>query len=228
MTETLFDLSAQYEEMLRLGVGLTGEEPEYFLKGRVAYLRRALPADWMPKRILDFGCGTGGSSALLARTFPGATVVGVDTSENAIEHAASHFGSASIRFGPLGLLRQEGNFDVCYVNGVFHHIEPSERLGAVHSIHASIKPGGFFALFENNPWNPGTRMVMSRIPFDRFAKTLSYLETERLMCQGGFPLCAPTRFLFYFPKALGFLRFVEPLLARLPLGGQYCVLGRKS
>jgi SAM-dependent methyltransferase len=227
MSETLFDLSEQYEEMLRMGVSLSGEDPAYFMKARVADLQRNLPAGWKPSRILDFGCGTGESAAHLAATFPGSTVIGVDTAESALQLAEQRHGAPNVRFAALTSLADEAPFDLCYVNGVFHHIEPSERPAAVRTIFQSLASGGRFALFENNPWNPGTRMVMKRIPFDRDAVTLSYLETQTLLRQGGFQLSCPTRFLFYFPRFVSFLRALEPLLTGLPLGAQYYVLGIK-
>jgi SAM-dependent methyltransferase len=228
MTETLFDLSEQYEEMLRMGVRLSGEDPAYFMRERILDLRKTLPRGWRPSRILDFGCGTGESAAYLAETFPGATVFGVDTADNAIQLAERRHGSSSIRFGPLEEVRNEAPFDLCYVNGVFHHIEPFHRLAAAVGIFEALAPGGYFALFENNPWNPGTRMVMRRIPFDRDAITLSYLETQKLVEQAGFELPRSSRFLFYFPRALQALRPIEPALASIPLGAQYYVLGRKA
>jgi SAM-dependent methyltransferase len=227
MEETLFDLSEQYDAMLRMGVGLSGEDPAYFMRGRIDDLVRSLPVGGgKPARILDFGCGTGESSAYLAEKYPGASVFGVDTSEPAIELAKRRHGSPHIRFGPIDALQNEPPFQLCYVNGVFHHIEPPRRLEAVRTIHNALSPGGHFALFENNPWNPGTRMVMRRIPFDRDAQTLTSGETRKLMHEGGFRLARPVRFLFYFPRPLSFLRPLEPALLRLPLGAQYYVLGR--
>ena len=227
MSETLFDLSEQYEEMLRMGVSLSGEDPAYFMKARVADLKRNLPAGSKPARILDFGCGTGETAAHLAATFPGSTVVGVDTAGNALELAEQRHGTSNIRFGVLESLQDEAPFDLCYVNGVFHHIDPRERAAAVATIFKSLASGGRLALFENNPWNPGTRMVMRRIPFDRDAVTLSYLETQTLLRQAGFKLSRSTRFLFYFPRFVSFMRILEPLLTGLPLGAQYYVLGVK-
>jgi SAM-dependent methyltransferase len=224
----LFDLSEQYEEMLRMGVGLSGEDPAYFMRARIADLARCLPTGSKPSRILDFGCGTGESSACLAQTFPGATVVGVDTAAPAIELAASRHNAANVRFGSVESLSGESPFELCYVNGVFHHIEPARRLEAVRAIWNALSAGGYFGLFENNPWNPGTRMVMRRIPFDRDAKTLSYLETKRLVREGGFTVSQPVRFLFYFPRALAPLRVLEPALLHLPFGAQYCVVATKA
>jgi hypothetical protein len=87
-------------------------------------------------------------------------------------------------------------------------------------------PGGVFALWENNPWNPGTRYIMSRVPFDKDAITMTPPETRRLLRATGFEIVR-TDFLFVFPHLLRVLRPLERLLARLPLGGQYLVLARK-
>ncbi|MCS7034896.1 MAG: class I SAM-dependent methyltransferase, partial [Phycisphaerae bacterium] len=88
------------------------------------------------------------------------------------------------------------------------------------------RPGGYFAFWENNPWNPGTRFIMSRCPFDDDAIPLSPLESRRRVRVAGFTVMR-TDFLFIFPKVLGWLRWMERPLSRLPLGGQYQVLCRK-
>ncbi len=86
---------------------------------------------------------------------------------------------------------------------------------------------GCLRFFENNPLNPGTRYVMSRIPFDRDAITLTPWNARALLRSAGFDILG-TDYLFYFPKVLSALRKVEPLLAKLPFGAQYLVLCRKS
>ena len=226
MSTALFDLSDQYEQMLQRGIGLSGEDRQYFIEGRVNDLKMQLP--FSPKRILDFGCGTGEASAYLAKAFPKANVVGVDTALPALAHAQRHYGSQRVSFQPVPEMTAQDEFDLCYVNGVFHHIPPAERLESVRYIFRALAPGGHFALFENNPWNPGTRLVMHRIPFDRDAIVLNPPETRRLVREGGFTADRATRFLFYFPNMLRFLRFTEPSLVHLPLGGQYYVLAQKG
>ena len=91
-------------------------------------------------------------------------------------------------------------------------------------IRRALKPGGLFAFWENNPWNPGTRYVMSRIPFDRDAITLTPPEAWRLLQGCGFEILR-TDFLFVFPRFLGWLRRLEPRMSSLPCGAQYMVLG---
>jgi hypothetical protein len=110
---------------------------------------------------------------------------------------------------------------------VFHHIPVSERAGAMRYVFDFLRPGGCFGLFENNPWSPGARLVMKRIPFDRDAVMLWPAETRRLMRDAGFEVVR-TDFLFIFPRPLAFLRGLEPALCGLPLGAQYMVLGRKT
>jgi SAM-dependent methyltransferase len=225
--EVLFDLGAEYRQMLDQGIRLSGESQEFFIHGRIESLLSRLPADFEARRFLDFGCGIGTATAHLAARFPGAEVLGVDTSENALDYAREHYGSDRVRFRSLAELANEGDFDLCYVNGVFHHIEPASRVAAIQNIHRALRSGGRLALFENNPWNPGTRMVMSRIPFDRDAITLSSAEAKSLLRAGGFTRPAIGWSLFYFPRPLAFLRFTEGALSHLPLGAQYCVMAAK-
>jgi SAM-dependent methyltransferase len=224
----LFELSEQYAEMLERGIRLSGESQEFFIAGRLRHLARALPAGFHPARIVDFGCGIGHTASWLAQTFPQAHITGVDTAENALAWAAARYASPRVSFCRVAELGGQESFDLCYTNGVFHHIEPADRPEALRLIRGALRPGGALALFENNPWNPGARMVMSRIPFDRDARPISPAAARRMLRAAGFARCAPARSLFYFPRALAWLRPAESRLARLPLGAQYCVLGYKE
>ncbi len=228
MDEHLFDLSEAYDVQLARGLQLSGEDKNFFIAGRVRELQRRLPQGFTPHRILDFGCGTGDTTRHLAGAFPEAEVFGLDTAEKVLAHAQQTHGSPKISFGLIRDFKPAEAFDLCYVNGVFHHIHPQRRLEAAAWIRGALQGGAYLALFENNPWNPGTRWVMSRIPFDRDAQPLSPPEARRLLIEVGFPRCAPTRFLFYFPRPLKFLRFSEPWLANLPLGAQYFILATKA
>jgi SAM-dependent methyltransferase len=226
--EELFDRSAEYDAMLDRGLSLSGESRAYFMAGRVRDLRAQLPAGFAPRRVLDFGCGIGDTAAHLARVFAPAQVLGVDTAPNAIEHARRLHGNERVRFALVRDLASQGSFDLCYANGVFHHIAPGERAAVVRTLHGALAPGGRFALMENTPWNPGTRWVMARIAFDRGAVPLGPREAERLLRAGGFAAVSRPRYLFVFPRALAWLRFLEPALAPLPLGAQYYVVAEKS
>jgi SAM-dependent methyltransferase len=126
----------------------------------------------------------------------------------------------------LGEYQPRAAVDLAFCNGVFHHIPPKDRAEAVRYVSGCLRPGGLFSFWENNPWNPGTRYVMSRIPFDRDAMTLTPPEARRLLREGGFEIIR-THFLFIFPRFLRCCRFIEPLVAGCPFGAQFQVLARK-
>ncbi len=209
------------------GLRLSGESSRFFAQGRVdalaAHLKRK-PIGSV-QLVLDYGCGTGSTTPLLKR-LPGVErVVGVDVSQRLLDVARAQHATDGVDFLADDQV-PEGAVDVAYCNGVFHHIQPAARLDAVRIVSCALRPGGLFALCENNPWNPGTRLVMRQIPFDRDATPLSPPETRRLLREGGFEVEA-SEFLFFLPRPLRKLRRWEKHLAHLPLGAQYIVLARK-
>ena len=223
----LFDRSQEYDAELNQGLGLYGEDKHFFLAARVDDLQKQLGAT-RPRSILDFGCGFGDSSQHLAGVYPEARVLGIDTSDQALEHATRAHGSQRVQFRPVADFEAAEEFDLCYVNGVFHHIEPEERISTLEVLRRALVPGGRLALFENNPWNPGTRILMKRLSFDQDAIPINPREARQLLRRGGFAECGSARFLFWFPRALAPLRFLEPWLCGVPLGAQYCLLATRS
>jgi SAM-dependent methyltransferase len=219
------EFAGDYDSALNRGISLSGEDKDYFARGRIEWLRSCV-GDSRPERVLDYGCGTGSASSLFQSVLGAGSVVGVDTSAESIS-VAQRTAQAGISFSRMDEYRPAGDADLAYCNGVFHHIPRAERAEAIRYVHDSLRPGGLFSFWENNPWNPGTRIVMSRIPFDRDAILVSALEARRLLKAGGFELLS-THFLFVFPHMLRALRPLEAPLARLPLGAQYQVLCRKQ
>ncbi len=219
--------AGNYDESLAQGLAVSGESREYFARGRLAWLADLLrKRQTRVQRVLDFGCGTGAATPFLFELLRADEVRGVDVSARSLEVAQQTYGSASAQISLLSDYPAEGEFDLVFCNGVFHHIPPGERAAALDFIYRALRPGGLFALWENNPWNPGTRYVMSRCPFDHDAITLSPPAARRLVQRGGFSHLQ-TDFLFIFPAALRWLRPVEPRLARWPCGAQYQVLSAK-
>lgn len=224
----VFDACAEnYEAELDRGLSLSGEDKEYFARGRVAWMSGHLSRlAGAPRRVLDYGCGTGTAMPFL-RELPGVQqIVGVDLSARSLDVARRIHGGAEVSFVPLRDFRPDASFDLAYCNGVFHHIPPVDRPASVACIYAALRPGGVFACWENNPWNPGTRWVMARIPFDRDAILVPPAAAGRLLAGAGFEVLSTT-FRFVFPAALGFLRRFEDRLSSLCLGAQYQVLARK-
>jgi SAM-dependent methyltransferase len=228
MSRAEFDgFAGSYDRDLERGLALTGETKDYFARRRLVAVRRALAGlGVVPRRVLDYGCGTGTAGPLLREVLGAETVVGVDPSEASLERARAEHPDPAISF--LGLDRHvpDGSFDLGFVNGVFHHIPTASRAAAARDLCGSVRRGGVIALWENNPWNPGTRWVMRRVAFDRDAVMLSPREAARLLTQAGLAVVRVEHH-FFFPRLLRWLRVGDPWLRSVPFGGQYLVLARR-
>lgn len=226
--ETDFDgYSEDYDSALAESLAATGEDKHFFARGRIAWVAKCLETlKVQPLAAMDFGCGIGSATPYLLELLKVESVLGIDASVRCLEVAKQTWASGRIRFALFDQYQPSREIDLAYTNGVFHHIPEAKRPSAINLIYRGLRPGGLFAFWENNPWNPGTRYVMSRCEFDRDARTLAPPKARSLLQAGGFEVIS-TDFLFIFPRALRLLRGIEPLVSRLPLGGQYQVLCRK-
>lgn len=218
---------SDYDEALARGLSISGEGKMYFARARIVHLARRLrQLGRRPSTVLDFGCGTGDSTPLFLEELGVENVVGVDVSERSLDVARQRHGSDRARFVPLREFSPSGQFPLAFCNGVFHHVPPLERPGLVKLLRDSLAQDGHLAVWDNNPWNPGARFVMWRIPFDRGAIMLSAGEASRLFGACGLETLR-VDYLFVFPRILRWLRFLEPRLVQAPLGAQYLVLSRR-
>jgi SAM-dependent methyltransferase len=223
-----FDRYARtYESTLAGALGVSGEKRDYFARGRVEWLRRRLhDAGEKPQRLLDFGCGDGSTTPILMETFEAGTALGTDISQESIRVASELYARPQVNFVPLNEFQPDESMDLVYCSGVFHHIPPADRPTALATVKAALRPGGWFAYWENNPWNPATRYVMAQCEFDSDAITLTPPESRSLLKNSGFEIVR-TDFRFIFPRALRGLRWIENLVVAFPLGTQYLILCRK-
>lgn len=221
------DYAANYDVALNRGLALSGETKEYFADGRARWLRQCLGLGGTCGSALDFGCGVGAGTSSLMEHLQLHDLTGVDVSTQSLDLARQQFQSDQIRFESLEHLEQvPASFDLAFCNGVFHHIPLEQRAASALSVFKALKPGGHFAFWENNPWNPMVHVIMSRVPFDEDAVMLWPHEARCLLRQAGFEIVR-TDYLFIFPGVLSGLRFMEPWLCKLPLGGQYQILCRR-
>jgi SAM-dependent methyltransferase len=222
------EYAARYDSALDRGLSLSGESRQYFAQARVDWVAGRLRERGIaPQQVLDFGCGTGDTCPELLHRLNARLVVGVDPSRESVVRARRIHADPRLRFEETDALQPSGQFQLAYCNGVFHHIERDRRADSLSYLHRSLSDGGYFAFWENNPWNPGTRLVMRRIPFDRDAQLLSAGTARTLLVRAGFQVLE-TDFLFVFPRALAALRPLEARLTRVPAGAQYMVLCRKA
>lgn len=111
-------------------------------------------------RVLDFGCGTGGTTVALATALGAERVVGVDASPSAIAAArlrsAAH-GLADIvelhTVAPGRLPFGDGEFDLAVAVSVLEFItRPEGRRATVRELARVVRPGGFLFIATPRPW----------------------------------------------------------------------------
>jgi 2-polyprenyl-3-methyl-5-hydroxy-6-metoxy-1,4-benzoquinol methylase len=111
------------------------------------------PEEFAEKRLLDFGCGSGSSTLVLARMLPRTEIVGIELEPSLLEVAtlrAGHRG-CSVQFEvsptaeslPSGI----GSFDFVILSAVYEHLLPRERPLLLAQLWACLRPGG--VLFIN-------------------------------------------------------------------------------
>jgi 2-polyprenyl-3-methyl-5-hydroxy-6-metoxy-1,4-benzoquinol methylase len=110
-------------------------------------------ADFDGKRILDFGCGSGSSTMVLARMFPHSQIVGIELSPEYLEVADKRllfYGYENVRFlqSPSGttLPTDIGQFDFIVMSAVFEHLLPDERRAIMPKLWAHLRIGGCLLL----------------------------------------------------------------------------------
>jgi SAM-dependent methyltransferase len=106
------------------------------------WMRRAL-GDWMPRRVLDVGCGAGWSMLATRTQFPDAHFEGIEPSDDNAAIAESYgFVVHRTRLGHDSSF--EGRFDLVYANNVFMHVvQPVEFL---RDLRRALAPGGRIVL----------------------------------------------------------------------------------
>lgn len=228
MSQSEFDrYAADYDAQLQRGLQFTGEDKFYFAEQRIVYLSRCLAGlGFEARHVLDFGCGTGTATPYFFKYLQSESCLGLDVSTESIKLAQERYVKYAAKYTELRAYRPSGGIDLAFTNGVFHHIVPAQRPPALELICSALRPGGIFAFWENNPWNPMTRYMMSRVPFDRDAIMIFPRRAKRLLRDAGFDVLR-IDYRFIFPRILRGLRPLERSLQKIPLGGQYQVLCRK-
>lgn len=220
MSQPEFDqYAANYDRVLAEALPDGLNESGYFAEYKVALMAARLKAT-SPTRILDFGCGAGRSLPYLAQYFPDAELWGYDVSPESLKFAAQRVPQAHLfsDWQDIGAVQ----FDAIIAANVFHHIPLPDRQTALQQCHQALSATGQLFLFEHNPYNPLTRWIFERCPFDADAQMLNLHSALELTEEAGFS-AEQHGYTLFFPRPLAWLRGLEPYLKALPLGAQYYV-----
>ena len=184
---------------------------------------------------LDFGCGNGrmlksllASSSLRPLVENGRLrLFGFDTSVESINEAKSLAGDVPVCLvSDWKDLPGDVRFDLVISCHVFHHIPPAERAATAKTLRNWMKPASRLVIWEHNPFNPFTRLLIKLCPFDEDARLLTLKMTRTLFETNSF-LGLQHEYVNVFPpqwtrcEVLGAL---EQKLVHLPIGAQYWVM----
>jgi len=220
------DCSQEYIELLNASIRLSGEKASYFDIYKLNCVKRWACRPQRLSMTLDFGCGIGRLSNLLARTYPRSKVYGYDISLRSIKLAREKWGHLkNLVFDSR--LPDAGLCDLITAANVFHHIRREDRRKILIQLRTLLKPDGTIALFEHNPFNPLTLHVVKNCPFDADANLISLGQFVKLALDSGLKVYRK-RYIVFFPKPLQFLRKLEPFLGFLPLGAQYMLILKRD
>ena len=227
---TRFDqLSPSYEELLRDPIRdrFTGHESMFFHRRKADLIRqffRRRGVHTSEFGYLDVGCGKGELLGLLQSDFKQAR--GCDVSEAMMRQVAGI--ETRVQKDSLQIPFGDAEFDLVTAVCVYHHVPPADRRTLTGEIRRVLRPGGIFCMIEHNPFNPVTRLIVSRTPVDSDAILLPASEAQRLAATAGLVPLEQDYFL-YFPQALyRYLGRMEAALTKVPLGGQYAVFCEKQ
>ena len=98
-----------------------------------------------PARVVDVGCGPGNSTAVLARRWPDAQIVGVDSSAAMLDKARATYPDWTwVQADATAGLADLGTFDVVFSNAVIQWMPDQDAL--LRGLFALLRPGGVLAV----------------------------------------------------------------------------------
>ena len=234
MENNVFDRVARDYEKIHNRSLPPGVHSADFISHRAACVTRWISDGYAGKEFcyLDFGCGNGRmlksmleSERLKPLMEQGRLrLFGFDTSAESINEAKSLMGDDRVCLvSDLKQLPGDVRFDFVISCHVFHHIPPAKRAETVVTLARWMKPASRLVIWEHNPFNPITRLLVQMCPFDDDARLLTLNSTKALFGKNAF------RFIQYayvnvFPP--GWLRLkalstIEKRLMHSPVGAQY-------
>jgi SAM-dependent methyltransferase len=219
---------ADYGQQVERVVAFSGQSHQFYLEAKARQLVREVHARFphpAQLRALEVGCGPGLMLRSVGRQI--GQLCGIDRSMSCLGEAIAAAPRPVVAGSDaLCLPFADGSFDVVFAVCVVHHVPPPARPALVEEMVRVARTGALLAIWEHNPWNPLTRLVVARCPYDHDAVLLSRRETIGLLRRAGLQRLRAHYALIAPLKAAGWER-VEQFLSQVPLGAQFLALGEK-
>ena len=113
-----------------------------------------------PRRVVDLGCGPGNSTAVCVERWPGASIVGIDSSTEMISKARSARPDGDWREADIAEWARDRDgerFDVVFSNAALQWVVDHEQL--FPRLLARVAPGGALAVQMPSYENPANRAL---------------------------------------------------------------------
>jgi trans-aconitate 2-methyltransferase len=114
-----------------------------------------------PRRVVDLGCGPGNSTELLIERFPGAEVIGIDSSPDMLRQARERLPRCKFVEADLSAWTPEPGTDLLFGNAVFHWV-PDHPSVLRRLLHA-LGPGGVLAVQMPDNANEPAFTVLEKV-----------------------------------------------------------------
>lgn len=215
--------SKSYNDIHRNNLNLIGESTDFFHMYKIKYLFNFCKKNnFVPKKILDFGCGIGNSVPYIKKYFPNSEIVCFDSSKKSIAELERHHKSIICLSEDKNKLK-EYKFDLIFCSCVFHHIPKIEHVDLLNFFYEIKNKNSKVVIFEHNPLNPITRYLVNNCPFDKDAILLSFCDFKRIIQKTSLNIERKAYHVF-FPSTLKIFRKYERFFEKIPFGGQYSII----
>lgn len=212
-----------------------GNKPDDFFKIKINWLLNLIKQtgakEYKRLEILDFGCGTGLFLKRINDLKLNINLSGADTSKAMLNEAQKILTGHSN--SKLHLISDNdlppNHFDIIIVSSVLHHINKSARQATINYLTTLLKKDGYLIIFEHNPLNPLTNLIVKTTKIDQNAILLSPPEILNYLKKNYKIKFINLDYIMFFPPRFNynFINFLEKKFIKLPFGGQYVVTIKK-
>lgn len=106
----------------------------------------------------DIGCGPGNSTEILKERFPGAAIVGIDSSEDMLRAARRRLPDLSFEIEDISTWRPAQSQDVILANAALHWVP--DHAGLLPKLLSYVEPGGSLAIQMPDNLNEPSHVLM--------------------------------------------------------------------
>jgi len=111
-----------------------------------------------PSRVIDLGCGTGNSTALLAARWPAAHLDALDSSDAMLTEARQSGVSANWMLADLATWNPDATYDVIFSNAAFQWLPDQDKL--LPRLMSFVSPKGTFAFQVPSNFNAPSHTIL--------------------------------------------------------------------